>query len=155
MRERKVECNFEIKKGHFHWYVARPENHTEFKLVRPPIWSLSVWSIHLSWISGQDIARWTNRLSLHFPNFKLHLTRQRTHETRRKMPRESNMDGGAARRIMSNAYGNEGSVSAGSFAARAQSAAQRNMNAGTVPDWSATRSSGYSKGSGGEIRGRK
>ncbi|EER00464.1 conserved hypothetical protein [Perkinsus marinus ATCC 50983] len=63
------------------------------------------------------------------------------------------MDGAAARRIMSTAYGNSGSVESGSFAARAQSAAQRNMNNGVVPGWSASANSGASKGSGGYIRG--
>ena len=63
------------------------------------------------------------------------------------------MDGGAARRIMSNEYGNNGCITKGSFAARAQSAAQTNMNNGVVGDWSATSNSGNSKGSGGHIRG--
>jgi hypothetical protein len=61
------------------------------------------------------------------------------------------MDGAAARRIMSSAYSNNGSVQKGSFAARAQSAAAKNMNAGTVAGWSASKNSGASKGSGGVI----
>jgi hypothetical protein len=63
------------------------------------------------------------------------------------------MDGGAARRIMSAEYSNNGSVSKGSFAARAQSAAAQNMNSGAVPGWSATANSGQSQGSGGHMRG--
>ena len=62
-------------------------------------------------------------------------------------------DGAAARRVMSAAYGNSGSVEKGSFAARAQSAAQHNMNAGVVAGWSASANSGQSKGSGGHIQG--
>lgn len=72
------------------------------------------------------------------------------------------MDGEAARRIMSNEYGNTGQIQAGSFAARgecftlnslltnkhitAQSAAAKNMNAGVVPGWEASANSGQSKG---------
>ena len=63
------------------------------------------------------------------------------------------MDGAAARRIMSSEYARNGHIESGSFAARAQSAAQRNMNSGTVADWSATANSGMSKGSGGHMRG--
>lgn len=63
------------------------------------------------------------------------------------------MDGAAARRIMSNEYGNNGSIQKGSFASRAQSAAARNMNSGHVAGWSASANSGASKGSGGSIRG--
>lgn len=63
------------------------------------------------------------------------------------------MDGEAARRIMSNEYGNNGRIEKGSFAARAQSAAAKNMNQGKVADWSASANSGASKGSGGQIRG--
>ena len=63
------------------------------------------------------------------------------------------MDGGAARRIMSTEYSNHGSIEKGSFAARAQSAAARNMNSGAVPNWSATSNSGNSKGSSGAMRG--
>jgi len=66
---------------------------------------------------------------------------------------KSYMDGEAARRIMSAEYAQNGRIESGSFAARAQSAAQRNMNSGTVPDWSASKNSGMSKGSGGHIRG--
>ena len=62
-------------------------------------------------------------------------------------------DGEAARRIMSVAYARDGCVEKGSFAARAQSAAQKNMNAGLVPGWEASASSKQSKGSGGSIRG--
>lgn len=54
---------------------------------------------------------------------------------------------------MSSAYGNSGHIEKGSFAARAQSAAQLNMNAGLVPSWGASANSGASKGSGGAIRG--
>ena len=42
---------------------------------------------------------------------------------------------------------------AGSFAARAQSAAAKNMNAGKVAGWEASKHSGQSKGSGGHMRG--
>ena len=62
-------------------------------------------------------------------------------------------DGEAARRVMSSAYGNSGHIEKGSFAARAQSAAQINMNNGIVPGWTASAHSGASKGSGGAIRG--
>jgi hypothetical protein len=62
-------------------------------------------------------------------------------------------DGEAARRVMSSAYANNGRIEKGSFAARAQSAAQHNMNAGIVPGWGASAHSGVSKGSGGQIRG--
>ena len=62
-------------------------------------------------------------------------------------------DGEAARRVMSAAYANNGRVEKGSFAARAQSAAAKNMNAGLVADWSASSHCGQSKGSGGHIRG--
>jgi len=65
------------------------------------------------------------------------------------------MDGASARRIMSNEYGNNGSIQKGSFAARAQSAAQHNMNSGKVDGWSASANSGQSKGSGGQMRGGK
>ena len=41
-------------------------------------------------------------------------------------------DGAAARRIMSTEYGRHGHIEKGSFAARAQSAAAKNMNAGKV-----------------------
>jgi len=63
------------------------------------------------------------------------------------------MDGEAARRIMSSEYARNGQIESGSFASRAQSAAQRNMNDGQVPDWSASANSGMSKGSGGQMRG--
>ena len=60
---------------------------------------------------------------------------------------------------MSYEYGKNGRVTKGSFAARAQAAAARNMNAGTiilnlgrVAGWKASESSGVSKGSGGRIR---
>lgn len=90
-------------------------------------------------------------------------------------------DGAAARRIMSTEYGRHGHIEKGSFAARAQSAAAKNMNAGKVraktasrasisfvarflrvlltysplqvAGWEASATSGASKGSGGYIRG--
>jgi hypothetical protein len=70
-----------------------------------------------------------------------------------KMSGRNPMSGADARRIMSSEYARNGQVEAGSFASRAQSAAQRNMNSGLVPDWSASANSGQSKGSGGEMRG--
>ena len=59
--------------------------------------------------------------------------------------------GDAARRVMSSAYSKKGSIQKGSFAARAQSAAAKNMNAGKVSGWSASKRCGASKGSGGSI----
>ena len=49
---------------------------------------------------------------------------------------------------------NNGSIEKGSFAARAQSAAAKNMNAGFVDGWASSENSGASKGSGGTIRGK-
>ena len=67
------------------------------------------------------------------------------------MPKGTAMDGAAARRIMSSEYANNGSIGKGSFAARAQSSAAKNMNSGKVEGWAASKSSGGSKGSGGVI----
>lgn len=67
--------------------------------------------------------------------------------------KSQSFDGEAARRVMSAEYAAHGQIRAGSFAARAQSAAQQNMNAGKVADWSASANSGQSKGSGGHMRG--
>ena len=61
-------------------------------------------------------------------------------------------DGAAARRIMSATYAEHGHIPKGSFAAKAQAQAAKNMNTGRVGGWSSSSGAGVSKGSGGKMR---